>query len=363
MIIPLVAVLLPVVLILIAMVINVAYIELSRTELRIATDSAVRAGGRELALTGDIDLAKAAARDAASRNHVAGQPLLLADEDFQAGVSTRSGEFSRYDFDSRSVQDPNSLQIFGRRRNGGASGAVSYFMPNILGRTAFELEQAAISTQIELDLTLVVDRSGSMAYNETENAEQMAKQGQLPAAASPGWMFGDAVPADSRWLNLIDATGVLLAHLDTTPQTELVSLTSYSEFATEDVGLTSNYNEILTGLDRVSQAFDGGSTNIGDGITVGADVLTGAGSRHWASKVIILLTDGRHNTGTNPVGAAASVKDVTLYTITFSQEADQKAMSKVAKKSGGSHFHADSGQALMDAFEEVAKSLPTLITD
>jgi len=49
--------------------------------------------------------------------------------------------------------------------------------------------------------------------------------------------------------------------------------------------------------------------------------------------------------------------------VTFSQEANENAMSKVAKKSGGNHYHADSGEALMDAFEEVAKSLPTLITD
>ncbi len=362
-IIPLVAVLLPVTIFLIAMIINVAYIELARTELRIATDAAARAGGRELSLTGDIDQAKAAARDAAGRNLVAGSPLLLADDDFTVGVSTRPTPTSRYNFNANSNQNPNSLQIMGRRKNGGASGSVSYFMPNVLGRTAFELEQRARSTQIELDLSLVVDRSGSMAYSDIENATQMHDQGVNPAAAPAGWSYGGIVPPNSRWLDMIAATNVLLDMLEQTPQTELVSLTTYASTASRDIGLTGSYNEIIDGLNDVTQAFHGGGTNIGGGIANGAEALVDTGSRPWATKVAIVLTDGVHNTGTNPVAAAASTEDVTIYTITFSQEAEQRDMRRVARKTGGNHFHASSGQALIDAFREVAKSLPTLITE
>jgi Flp pilus assembly protein TadG len=49
----LVALLLPVLLVISFMAINIAFMHLSRTELRIATDAASRAGGRILALTGD----------------------------------------------------------------------------------------------------------------------------------------------------------------------------------------------------------------------------------------------------------------------------------------------------------------------
>ena len=360
--IPLIAILLPVVVILAAMVINVAYIELTRTELRIATDSAVRAGGRELALTGDLSLARAAARDAAGRNRVAGAPLLLADNDFQVGVSSRTTTSMRYSFNPNSSQSPNAILIKGRRQNGGASGSVAYFMPNVLGRTAFELEQEAISTQIELDLALVVDRSGSMAYSDSENAQQMADAGLNPAGAPALWQFGDSAPANSRWLDLVAAVPVLLTHLDTTPQTELVSLITYNDGATVDVGLTSNYTEITNGLDQITQAFQGGATNIGGGIQAGEAELGSTNARHWATKVAVVLTDGRHNTGTSPFGAATSANDMTIYTVTFSQEADQTEMRRVATRGGGQHFHADTGQALIDAFQEIAQSLPTLLT-
>lgn len=359
-IVPLVAVLLPVALLLIAIIINVAYIELSRTELRIATDSAVRAGGRELALTGDVEMAKKAARDAAKRNLVAGSPLLLGDDDFEVGVSSRQASNARYSFSTGTGQKPNSIQILGRRRNGGASGAISYFMPNVLGRTGFELEQEAISTQVELDLAIIVDRSGSMAYSDDEDAEEMSAAGLYPSAAANGWVFGDKVPDNSRWLDLVAATDLLLARLESTPQSELVSLTTYGDSATTDVGLTHNYGEIIGGLDGISQMFDGGGTNIGGGIDRGVASLNESASRPLAVKVAVLLTDGRHNTGTMPIPAARD--NVKIYTVTFSQEAHQGDMSRVAALSGGKHFHADSRQTLIDAFEEIGKSLPTLIT-
>jgi len=72
----------------------------------------------------------------------------------------------------------------------------------------------------------------------------------------------------------IAATEVLLAQLESTPQTELVSLTTYSETAETNASLTGNYTEVLSGLDLYTQAFDGGDTNIGGGISRGAESLT-----------------------------------------------------------------------------------------
>jgi hypothetical protein len=81
-------------------------------------------------------------------------------------------------------------------------------------------------------------------------------------------------------------------------------------------------------------------------------------------KVIVVLTDGIHNIGYHPVGAAYDATDqgVMIFSITFSAEADQWLMQKVASIGGGTHFHANSPADLSTAFSEIAKRLPTLLT-
>lgn len=71
-------------------------------------------------------------------------------------------------------------------------------------------------------------------------------------------------------------------------------------------------------------------------------------SRPWVAQVIVVLTDGRHNTGSRPERAAELAADqgIAVNTITFSAEADRFRMRKVASHGGGKHFHAVDGPAL-----------------
>src|SRR3954465_7132573 len=77
----LVAVCLPLIIIMAAFAVDVAWMQLVRTELRTSTDAAARAGAKELSLAQDINVAKSMAKTLAKRNKVAGDPLLLADSD------------------------------------------------------------------------------------------------------------------------------------------------------------------------------------------------------------------------------------------------------------------------------------------
>ncbi len=71
-----------------------------------------------------------------------------------------------------------------------------------------------------------------------------------------------------------------------------------------------------------------------------------------------------HNTGTDPIYAAtlAAKENIIIYTVTFSNEADMATMQEIASIGTGKHIHAVTGADLMRAFQEIAKSLPTLIT-
>ena len=95
---PLFAIMLPVVLIIAAFAINIAYLQLNRTEMYIAADAASRAASREFATTNNKTRAIAMARTATNRNTVGGSPLLLGSGDIVFGESTRDDVSNRYSF-------------------------------------------------------------------------------------------------------------------------------------------------------------------------------------------------------------------------------------------------------------------------
>jgi Ca-activated chloride channel homolog len=354
----LLAFLIPVVLAVAAYSINVVYMELVRTELQIGTDIATRAAGRTLAVTGDKELAIEAAKRLAAANTVSKIPLTLKDSDVLFGVSTRASEAERYDFFSG--PNPNAVRLRTESFAGEMINGVPMVFPTMGVPISFRPLKTAISTQAELDVALVLDRSGSMAYADDEVS------GVNPPAAAPfGWVYGAPVPPNARWL---DATASVQAFLDIVSascQDERVSLSTYSTLPSTDVKLTTQYSEITSELLRHSFLFLGGTTNIGGGIMEGVGALGDKRtSRPWASRVMIVLSDGNHNTGYDPIAAAtaAASQQVTIYTISFSAEANQTTMKQIAEIGSGTHYHAATGTELMAAFREIAESLPTLLT-
>jgi len=268
------ALLLPVVVILSAFAINLAYMKLNRAELYAAADAAARAGGRDFALNGDVASSKAAARAIAAKNFVAGSPLQLADADFVFGESTRSALTSRYVFTPGGA-NPNAVRITGRRETGPLDGPIPLLMPNVLGIDSFEVSLTSESIQIEVDVALVLDRSGSMAYADNEPAVYPP----VPAAAPPGWFFCDAAPNPSRWRDAVQAVGVFLNELVNSPASELVSLSTYNTSTTIDQPLTSNYGQVMTAMDIYTQSFCSGFTDIGGGINAGVTSFASGSAR------------------------------------------------------------------------------------
>jgi Flp pilus assembly protein TadG len=359
-IVPLFAIILPLTLLFAAMAVNLAYIQLTQTELDIATDASTRAASRTYAITGSLDLAHQAAVDVANLNYVAGDPLPIAKEDLVLGTATRSTIEDRYLF-SPGGANANAVKINGKRNEESSLGPVPTFLPSLLGQSSMSISSQAVSSRVEVDIALVFDRSGSMAYA----SDEVAVYPPIPKAAPAGWDFGSPVPPNSRWLDAVAATEVFLNTINRSPQDEMVCLCTYADAGFADVPLTDNYNSILNGLDAYSAQMDGGGTNIADGIARGVELLGGEAGREYCAKVIIVLTDGRRTLGEEPAAKAraASSQGVTIYTVTFSNEADQGLMKKVARNGLGKHFHAVNQEDLIHVFETVANELPTLIVE
>ena len=86
------------------------------------------------------------------------------------------------------------------------------------------------------------------------------------------------------------------------------------------------------------------------------------GSRPFAQKFMIVMTDGRQNRGIPANIVARDVADsgIIIHTVTFSEGANQNLMQLVAQEGNGTHLHADNRQQLVDAFREIAQQIANI---
>ncbi len=362
----LVAIVLPVIAIMAAFAIDVAWMQLVNTELRTATDAAARAGAKTLSITQDQDAARAAAIDAASRNRVAGESMRIGAGDVQFGVSDQVTAGTRFEFRAANSGLINAIKVDGRRTSGSVAGPVNLFFGRLLGVEHYEPTQTATSTILERDICLVIDRSGSMGLDLSVVGD---RNGQNCGPLS----------STTRFAALDAAIAAFLEEIELTFPEEQVALASYSsefrrscangnlDFATADIRtpLTRDYAVVRDEMTQFMTRGIGGSTAIGEGLRQGIAAITSNRARPFAVKTVVLMTDGLHNTGVEPVVVArqAADLDITVHTISFSAGADQTRMRQVARITGGQHYHADTAGDLSAIFREIARTLPVLLTE
>ncbi len=396
---PLMALLLPVIILVCGMAVNIAYMQLSSTQLQVAVDASSRAGGRALSEFQNIDTAMQYAVNAAAANSVIGKSVVLDSTESSGeivfGTNGRANNgFGRYTFtpqDRQAIRNKSAkataMRITGKRTVGSASGPVELLFFGFGPFGNFQPVANSTATQVDRDIALVVDRSGSMVesirdytqyyYTETYYDSRGRKKTRNV------WTDSDMedeynlyntqlknfnnnngpAPDASRWAALGSGVQQFLNVLEGTDQEEQVSLCSYSSSATRNCSLTKTFSTVTTKLNSLRPS---GNTAIGSGLSKGAEAVRISPSRPYAAKTIIILTDGLQNSGTDPVTVATSTmnsQNVVIHTITFSDDADIDRMEQVADIGKGKHYHAVNGQDLIDIFEEIANNLPTIITE
>ena len=388
-------VVLPALLILSAVAINLAYLQLSRTELMVANDLASNAAGRALSAKQSVTAARDMAISIASSNQVAGRPLTLDSStganqiEFGISSQTTNSQYSKFRFDevsSLSAKRLNAVRVNGKQEN------ISVYFPGLLpSNSTFNTQFSSVSMQVDRDSTLVFDRSGSMReFEETwPSGYNPRSTASLDAATAAGILrksgsryfytsgqdqytldyflwnnyFKIQPPARTKWEKLVDATDALMGLLSETPNTELVSVTTYSSDARNDLPLSENY---LSAMSNLRSQEVNGATAIGSGMTEGVKNFATSKARPFSSKTMVVLTDGYENSGR--IGAVAAAKqitagNVTIHTITFGQGANTSLMKQVAQIGNGRFYDVDGGDAetLTAVFQDIVNNLPTIL--
>lgn len=161
----------------------------------------------------------------------------------------------------------------------------------------------------EQRFVLVVDRSGSMAGNKLVEAK-----------------FGADWWADN-------------ARID-----DRLCVVSFANLPSTDFALTA----IASDADRtaaqaaIAGISAGGSTSIGGGLREGLNNILGAGMRA-ATQIIVLLTDGLHNSGEDPSTVLPDLIDngVRVYTIGIGPSIDTSLLQSIASTTGGTFYRID----------------------
>ncbi len=358
----LVALLLPAFLLIVGFSVDLAHIQLSRTEMRLAVDAAARAGAEELARSESPTQARNRAKAVALMNPVAGNTLSLRNSDINFGRSTQTDN-GTWDFTAN--QSPtNSIKIVGLRTNAAIDGQLNLLMGWYSNRSGLDLSVPAVAAFRTNDIGLVLDRSTSMKQSITSNA-----------GASYNTRFCRAPYADSGWTALNAAVAVFLGEIANTPAEERVSVVTFASqinpqqycgalaAATLDCRLTSTINTVEQSMQQLATSVWNGNTNIAAGIDVSQqELLYGNNARSLADKFMLVLTDGNANEGNTYASAlAAANAGIKISTITFGPSADQEAMEQVAEIGGGVHYHASNAAELTEVFRKFAAQTALIV--
>ncbi len=372
-----------------AMSVDFAYMQLIRTELRTATDAAAKAGAEALARTQDGNSAKAAAVQYAALNKVGGRNFAITTNDVTLGrVSDQSNGSWLF---TANATPFNSVRVNAKIGNGGVTSAIPMFFAPALGHAPFATSSQATAGQQEVEVCLCIDRSGSMMFDMSGTDWSYPSPNPLlyPSGYYPDSMWRNYCSPPqttaSRWAVMRDAVDTFLdeaGQFQYPPRTALVTWSAsmslpyhpYTNYTTVDTDFTlpsagsfvwsSNRASIETALANRSTRAIGGGTTLSAGIDRAVSVLTGANGRALSNKVIILLTDGQWNAGRDPVQAAqdAANAGITVHCVSMITST-QATLTQVAAVTGGQYYATTNAAQLQQAFRDLAKSLPIVLTD
>ena len=356
---------LPVLLIMLGFSVDLAYMHLVQSEMRLASDNAARVTADNLSRYENEDRASKAGINIAEQFTVAGRPLRLQSSDFDFGRAT-SDENGSFIFDTNG-SPLNAVRVNAVRDSKSLDGPVPLFFSRLIGNQDYAPQVTSTASFINVDICLVLDRSTSMKFNVNSNETGMGVNDRR---------FCRAPSSNSRWAALDKAVKVFNDVLRNNSSEEQISIVTFGSdldsvqpglcgrqpAATLDMQFSTNIDAADGTMNTLSNSVWNGNTEIAAGMQIALTELASVRSRQFADRVMIVLTDGFPTAGDAlAVANDAAAQRVTVYAITFGPDGDQSYMKQVAAAGHGEHAHAATEQELKDIFKRFAAKATILI--
>ncbi len=356
---------LPILLLSLGFAVDMAYMQMVQTEMRLASDNAARVAADNLSRYEDEARAIEAGMEAAESFTVAGRSLRLRSSDFDFGRAV-ANDAGAYIFDTNGTP-LNAVRINAVRNGLNPDGTVPLFFSGLLGTGDYEPEVAATASFLNVDICLVLDRSTSMKFGVSSPETGMSISDRR---------FCRAPNSSSRWVALDNAVRVFTNVLRANSAEEQVSIVTFGSdletvrpglcgrlpSATLDMQLSTNLDSADGTMNTLSNSIWNGNTEIAEGIQVATTELTSARGRRFSDKVMIVLTDGFPTAGDAVAASATAASNkIVVYAITFGPEGDQAHMKQVAAAGNGEHAHAATEAELIEIFKRFAAKATILI--
>lgn len=389
----LIAVLLFVFVVFAAMTVDIAYMQLIRTQLRTATDSAAIAGAEALIRTGSRDQAILAAQDYARRHEVGGVPLEISEANVVFGRGSES-RWGTYWF-REGATPANGMKVTGRLADGAATGPARLFFSRALGNGDFSTQLDATASAQRTEICLCIDRSYSMSWDlrltDTADYPDADHPGLITVPSIPmAWRYyySPQHPTGSRWSAVTVAVDIFLSRLGMSRHRPRVGLVTWAggEYApdrynqlsfplkpvTVDVPLPQPGNYVWRyrrelvrkALARLGSGPLIGGTDTYRGLQAAIAQLDGPRSSTYARKYIILLSDGENDSGKDVILAARDARNrgIEVHCINF-MNTESNTLAIVARMTGGKLYIAEDVNQLRQAFQDLIQLLPVMLID
>jgi Ca-activated chloride channel family protein len=184
------------------------------------------------------------------------------------------------------------------------------------------------------DIVLAIDASGSMN--------------------SSGYDANDDF-SDGVRLSRFEITKIIATEFINKRVSDNLGVVLYGDFAFIASPITYEKEIVSEMLSYLNQGMAGQNTAIGEAIAMSVRAFEYS---HAKTKILILLSDGEHNSGSvspRDATALAKEKNIKIYTIGIGKdgEADSALLGKIASESGGEFFYASSAKELQDVYEKI----------
>jgi Ca-activated chloride channel homolog len=181
---------------------------------------------------------------------------------------------------------------------------------------------------------------------------------------------------DNKRVNRLQVVKKVVEEFIRGRQNDRIGMVVFAEEAFTQCPLTLDYGVLLSFLEKLEIGMAGDRTAIGSALAVCVKRLKDLKSK---SKIIILLTDGRSNTGSITPATAADIAKacgIKVYTIGVGTEGeapflvdslfgqryvyqrvdlDEEALQEIAQKTGGTYFRATNTEALKKIYQQIDK--------